>query len=151
MAFAEFDGVHALRQIQTRNDDIRKEFLLRTRVLERIRADLYVSGTYVRDYLLEPESGKAESHRYKLLETRKDMDSALQQYQGLLNAPEARPFQVLHAGTSGLLEPAPARVSMEYRSAAARRIYVFCATKSSRAAWPFWGSPIRLALLTSLN
>lgn len=95
MAFAEFDGVRALRQIQTRNDDIRKEFLLRTRVLERIRADLYVSGTYVRDYLLEPESGQAESHRYKLLETRKDMDSALQQYQGLLNAPEARPFQVL--------------------------------------------------------
>ena len=95
MAFAEFDGVHALRQIQTKNDDIREEFLLRTRVLERIRADLYVSGTYVRDYLLEPESGKAESHRYKLLETRKDMDSALQQYRGLLNAQETRPFHGL--------------------------------------------------------
>src|ERR1035438_7070403 len=84
MAFAEFDGVHALGQIQIKNDDIRKEFLLRTRTLERIRADLYVSGTYVRDYLLEPESGKAEGHRYKLLESRADMDSALQQYQGLL-------------------------------------------------------------------
>ena len=95
MAFAEFDGVRALRQIQTRNDDIRKEFLFRTRVLERIRADLYVSGTYVRDYLLEPESGQAESHRYKLLESRADMDSALQQYQSLLNAQETRPFQVL--------------------------------------------------------
>ncbi len=95
MAFAEFDGVHALRQIQSRNDDIRREFLFRTRVLERIRADLYVSGTYVRDYLLEPESGKAEGHRHKLLESRADMDSALQQYRGLLNAQEARPFQVL--------------------------------------------------------
>jgi signal transduction histidine kinase len=95
MAFAEFGGVRALRQLQTTNDRIREEFLLRTRVLERIRADLYVSGTYVRDYLLEPESGKAEGHRYRLLEARKDMDSALQLYQGLLSAQEAHPFQVL--------------------------------------------------------
>src|ERR1700677_2584333 len=95
MAFAEFDGVHALRQIQARNDEIRKEFLFRNRVLERIRADLYVSGTYVRDYLLEQESGKAEGHRHKLRESRADMDSALQQYQGVLNAQETRPFQVL--------------------------------------------------------
>lgn len=95
MAFAEFDGVRALRQIQAKNDDIREQFLLRTRVLERIRADLYVSGTYVRDYLLEPESGKAEAHRSKLRETRKDMDERLQQYRDLLNAQEVRPFRVL--------------------------------------------------------
>jgi signal transduction histidine kinase len=95
MAFAELDGVHALHQIQTKNDNIRKQFLFRTRVLERIRADLYVSGTYVRDYLLESESDKAESHLHNLLAARKDMDSALQQYQGLLSTQEARPFQVL--------------------------------------------------------
>src|ERR1035441_1868306 len=74
MAFAEFDGVQALVRIQTSDDQIREEFQRRTRVLERIRSGLYVSGTYVRDYLLEPESGKAEGHRYSLLETRADMD-----------------------------------------------------------------------------
>src|ERR1019366_2988225 len=63
--------------------------------LERIRADVYVSGTYVRDYLLEPESGKAEGHRYSLRETRNDMDAALREYQALLNGQEAEPFQVL--------------------------------------------------------
>src|SRR4051812_48204514 len=94
-AFASFDGLHAFEQIQTANDTIREDFQLRTRVLERIRADVYVSGTYVRDYLLEPESGKAEGHRYSLLETRNDMDSALEQYRTLLNAQEAQPFQVL--------------------------------------------------------
>ena len=77
MAFAGLDGMQALRQIQTSNDEIREDFLLRTRLLERIRGDVYVSGTYVRDYLLEPESGKAEGHRYSLLESRKDMDAAL--------------------------------------------------------------------------
>src|SRR6202048_4881495 len=65
MAFAGIDSLQTLHDIQNSNDDIREGFLLRTRVLERIRADLYVSGTYVRDYLLEPESGKAEGDRYK--------------------------------------------------------------------------------------
>src|SRR5712691_9750910 len=95
MASAEFDGIRALRQIQTTNDEIREDFLLRTQVLERIRADVYVSGTYVRDYLLEPEAGKAESHRSSLLETRGDMDAALRRYQSLLKPEEARPFEAL--------------------------------------------------------
>jgi len=96
MAFASVDGIQTLRQIEASNDAIREEFLLRTRVLERIRGDLYLSGTYVRDYLLEPESGKALGHRYSLLEAHSDMDEALKQYQGLLNAQEAAPFQVLN-------------------------------------------------------
>ena len=97
LAFAGIDGLRTLLQIESSNDGIRDDFLLRTRVLERIRGDVYVSGTYVRDYLLEPESGKAEGHRYSLLETRNDMDAALAQYRGLLNAQEAGPFQALTA------------------------------------------------------
>jgi signal transduction histidine kinase len=95
MAFAGADGIQALQQIQTSNDRIRDEFLLRTQVLERIRSDLYLSGTDVRDYLLEPQAGKAESHRSTLLETRKDMDAALAQYLRLLSSGEAQPFRVL--------------------------------------------------------
>jgi signal transduction histidine kinase len=95
MAFAGIDGVHTIEAIQRSNDTIRDQFLFRTRVLERIRADLYVSGTYVRDYLLERESGKAEGHRYSLLETRRDMDAALEEYRKLLNSQESPPFQIL--------------------------------------------------------
>src|SRR3984885_13938899 len=95
MAFAETAGVRALREIQNSNDRIREDFLLRTRLLERIRGDVYVSGTYVRDYVLEPEAGKAEGHRYSLLETRHDMDAALAQYRGLLAGPEEQPFEAL--------------------------------------------------------
>jgi len=108
MAFAEFDGVQALREIQTSNDEIREDFLLRTRLLERIRGDVYVSGTYVRDYLLEPESGKAEGHRDSLIETRNDMDDALARYRSLVNGQEEQPFQVLMrqlAAYWNLLEP----------------------------------------------
>lgn len=95
MAFGGFDGVQVLSRIQSVNDTIREDFLLRTRVLDRIRSDLYVSGTYVRDYLLEPESGKAEGHRLSLLETRRDMDAALVQYGKLLYPGESQPYGVL--------------------------------------------------------
>ena len=108
MAFAEIDGVRALREIQNSNDRIREDFLLRTRLLERIRDDVYVSGTYERDYLLEPEAGKAEGHRYSLLETRHDMDAALAQYRDLLAAPERQPFGALTAALAAywsVLEP----------------------------------------------
>src|SRR5579863_5309959 len=95
MGFAGFDSLQTLRQIQKSNDDIREDFLSRTRVLEQIRSDLYVSGTYVRDYLLEPESQKAESHRLSLLHTRSEMDSELQKYQALLSRQELEPFHNL--------------------------------------------------------
>jgi signal transduction histidine kinase len=97
MAFAEIDGVRALEGIERANDEIREDFLLRTRLLERIRGDVYVSGTYVRDYLLEPEAGKAEGHRYSLLETRNDMDAALARYGALIHVRERQPFQALTA------------------------------------------------------
>jgi signal transduction histidine kinase len=95
MGFGGIDSIQTLRQIQKSNNDIREDFLSRTRVLEQIRSDLYVSGTYVRDYLLEPESDKAEGHRLSLVETRNEMDSALRKYQALLNQRELGPFHYL--------------------------------------------------------
>src|ERR1035441_3333487 len=120
MAFAEFDGMQALTEIQRSNDEIREDFLRRTRVLDRIRADLYVSGTYDRDYLLEPESGKAEGHRYSLLESRSDMDAALGEYRKLVKGAEAGPFQGLTqdlASYWSVLEPVFAWSAAERRRA----------------------------------
>ena len=95
MGFAGLDGVQALQQIRTSNDLVREDFLARTRLLERIRGDVYISGTYVRDYLLEPESGKAEGHRYSLRETRNDTELAVASYRRLLPASEIRPLDGL--------------------------------------------------------
>src|SRR5438477_12619589 len=95
MGYAGLDGIQALEQIRTSNDSVREDFLARTRLLEQIRGDVYVSGTYVRDYLLEPESGKAEGHRYSLLETRKDTDTALDAYRALIAGRELAPFDGL--------------------------------------------------------
>ncbi len=124
MAVAEIEALSALRQIRDTNDTIRDDFLERTRLLEKIRADVYVSGTYVRDYLLEPEAGKAESYRDSLLATRADMDAALQQYRAILNSADAPPFEALMAQLAGywkLLDPV-----FDWNTAQRRRAgYVF--------------------------
>jgi len=96
LAFAGFDSVQKLHQIQRRNDAIRESFLARTRLLEQIRSNLYLSGTYVRDCLLEPDATVAETHRASLLRTRNRMESALAGYQALLNEAQAAPFRDLN-------------------------------------------------------
>jgi signal transduction histidine kinase len=96
LAFAGFDSLQKLRQIQRRNDAIRESFLARTRLLEQIRSDLYLSGTYVRDCLLEPDPAAAEAHRASLLKTRNRMEAALTRYQAVLDPAQAPPFRDLN-------------------------------------------------------
>jgi signal transduction histidine kinase len=80
MALAGIDGIRVLRRIKRSDDQIRKQFLSENQVLNDIRSELYLSGTYVRDYLLEPEPDRAETYRVSLEEVRREMDSALESY-----------------------------------------------------------------------
>ena len=70
MAFAGIETMVAFRQIEASNDTIRQDFLDRNRTLNELRSSLYLSGTYVRDYLLDPDEGQAESHKASLERTR---------------------------------------------------------------------------------
>src|SRR5690242_8109606 len=109
MAFAGIDTMRVLRTVQDRNDAIRRDFLARNRLLNQIRSDLYLSGTYVRDYLLEPDPQNAETHRKSLDTTRKDMEAALLSYSRLSNSSETKPFESLQQELSQywrLLQPA---------------------------------------------
>jgi signal transduction histidine kinase len=95
MAFAALDSMQVLRQIETDNNEIRRDFLYRNRILAEIRSSLYLSGTYVRDYLLDPDIGQAEAHRHSLQHTRAEMDAALNAYSRLLRPEERGPFHGL--------------------------------------------------------
>jgi signal transduction histidine kinase len=97
MLFAGIDSLRALRQVQSRNVQIRQTFLLRNRALEEIRSALYQSGTFTRDYLLEQDAARAETYRASLQEVRGEMDAALQRYSRSLDAGEEAPFQALVA------------------------------------------------------
>ena len=109
MAFAGFDAIRAVDQIRTGGDAIHEEFLRRDRALDEIRGDLYLSGTYVRDYLLEPEPASAEIHRHSLEKTRLDMDRTLADYAHHVRIGESGPFRALRADLDSywrVLDPA---------------------------------------------
>ena len=95
MAVGGFDAIQVLQQIQGRNIEIRRTFLSRNRALEQIRSSLYLSGTFVRDYLLDPEPGGAELQRANLQELRRGMEAALDRYSSSLSPEEENPMRVM--------------------------------------------------------
>lgn len=95
LAFSGLDAMQVLSQIQLRNEEIRREYVERSRKLEQIRSAVYLSGTYVRDYLLEPNPRDAEKHRASLNETRKEIDAELRSYEKLFHPGEEEPLHVL--------------------------------------------------------
>ncbi len=89
------DSVHVLTEMRTSNEDLRREFLVRDKQLEQIRSAVYLSGTYVRDYLLEPDPAAAEHHRDSLNTIRSQIRSELGSYERLLRPEQRGPFQIL--------------------------------------------------------
>jgi signal transduction histidine kinase len=96
MALAGADGLRVLRQIRRNDDQIRRQFLFRNHVLNDIRSELYLSGTYVRDYLLEPEQQRADTFLASLEQVHKEMQSALASYSGQLRPEEQPQYTALH-------------------------------------------------------
>jgi len=95
MALAGIDALHVLQQFRTNDDRIRQRFLFRNHVLNDIRSEVYLSGTYVRDYLLEPEAERAETYRASLEQVRKQMESALESYGHQLGPEEVKDYDAL--------------------------------------------------------
>ena len=81
--------------MRTGNAVVRKEFLERSRRIDEIRSAVYLSGTLVRDYLLEPDPAAAERQLVSLRALRKQMDAELRDYSSLLPANEAQPVASL--------------------------------------------------------
>src|SRR5580704_14940036 len=53
-------ALHALSELQASNEATLRQFLAKNRQLDEIGSGVYLSGTYLRDYLLEPDRAKAE-------------------------------------------------------------------------------------------
>src|ERR1700683_4281730 len=81
MALTGGDALLVLRQVRREDDAIRRQFLFRNHTLNEVRSELYLSGTYVRDYLLEPEPERADAFRSSLEDVRKRMQAALDAYE----------------------------------------------------------------------
>ena len=97
MALAGIDALRVLHQFRRSDDQIRRRYLSQNHVLNDIRSDVYVSGTYVRDYLLEPDTARADAYRASLEEVRKHMESALESYGRQVAPAEAQHYSALRA------------------------------------------------------
>ena len=91
MALAGIDTLRVFQHFRRSDDLIRRRYLSENHALNDIRSDVYVSGTYVRDYLLEPEPQRADVYRANLEQVRKHMEAALDVYHR-----QAAPAEVQH-------------------------------------------------------
>lgn len=108
MALAGIDALRVLQQFRRSDEQIRQRYLAQNNVLNEIRSDVYVSGTYVRDYLLEPDPERADVYRTSLENVRKHMESALEFYGRQATPAELRHYSALRtelAGYWGILAP----------------------------------------------
>jgi signal transduction histidine kinase len=82
-----------------RNDETqsRKAFLERLGALDQIRAQIYLSGTYVRDLLLSPDETSAGAQLARLSALELETRQALERYSHSLEPEEREPFRDLEA------------------------------------------------------
>ena len=91
-------GISALSflyQIQSRHERIRRDFVSRNRTLETLRSDLYLSGTYIRDFLLDTGNVTASQHKAQYAETQERIQNSISQYRAFLRSEEIEPFEAL--------------------------------------------------------
>lgn len=90
---AGLNGISVVRTIENRNDRIRDDYVSRNRILQLLRSDIYLSGTYVRDLLLEPDPALGDIHRRELEKARLRIYTNKAAYQQILRPEERRSFK----------------------------------------------------------
>src|ERR1700757_1936805 len=80
MALAEAGALLFLNSLRQNDTTLQARFLARNRTLERIRSNIYLSGTFVRDSLLAPEQSGAQAQVATLAGLRRDSETALATY-----------------------------------------------------------------------
>src|SRR5689334_18540504 len=80
MAAAGIYTGRSLKTIRARHESIRRVYLERNRTLNQIRSDLYLTSTYVRDYLLDPDIQTAEENRRRFDAVRADLQGRSAQF-----------------------------------------------------------------------
>jgi len=88
-------ALHALAKLQNANETTLKLYLAKNQQLDDIRAAVYLSGTYIRDYLLEPDRTKAEQSRRALIDANSRIESLLADNGQLSGAGDREMFDAL--------------------------------------------------------
>jgi signal transduction histidine kinase len=85
----------ALDRTRQEETTIRKGFLARLEALDQIRAEIYLSGTYVRDFLLAPDPRSAGAQAARMATLERETHTAVEGYARSLEPEERQPFASL--------------------------------------------------------
>jgi signal transduction histidine kinase len=86
-------AISFLSQIRVREEKIREDYLTRDRVLQAVRAEIYTSGTHIRDFLLDSDEALANQHREQFLETRRQIGEGISRYRTLVRTGDEQAFR----------------------------------------------------------
>ena len=84
-----------LDRVRTDDARIRRAFLTRLESLEQMRSQIYLSGTYIRDYLLSPDPSGAAAQRERLAQIETQTRAMLDSYARQLDTAEGETFGAL--------------------------------------------------------
>ncbi len=86
-------AISFLSQIKVREEKVRQDYVGRDRVLQALRAEIYTSGTHIRDFLLDTDEALATEHREQFLETQHRIEDGIASYRKLVRAGDEEPFR----------------------------------------------------------
>jgi signal transduction histidine kinase len=86
-----------LDHVRRQEAGMRQAFLGRLSALDQIRSGIYLSGTYVRDFLLSPDVSGAQAQSARLEGLERETRAALDAYARSMAPEERQPFQDLRA------------------------------------------------------
>jgi signal transduction histidine kinase len=95
MGVLGLSAISFLYQIEIRGERIRSDYVSRDRALDNLRSNIYISGTTLRDFLLDESQTAAASHRKQFLRKRAEIESQIADYQALAGLDQAEPLQQL--------------------------------------------------------
>ena len=79
------NAISFLSQIKVREEQIRQDYVARDRVLQNLRSQIYTSGTYIRDFLLDSNDALASEHRGQFLNAQRQLQTGIAEYRGLIS------------------------------------------------------------------
>jgi signal transduction histidine kinase len=80
MAVLGLEALSFTSQIEVRQEQIRQDFVDRDRALEKLRSGIYISGTYIREYLFDDSDEMATAHKAAFLEASRQVESEAANY-----------------------------------------------------------------------
>ncbi len=70
-------AVSFLYQVQIRQESIRRDLVAQDRSLERLKSAIFLTGTYIRNFLLDPSDPPSRVHRTQFQEVRQQIETSL--------------------------------------------------------------------------